>query len=85
VSTAFFDAGLTDTVTRRLLAVGERTGNFERVLQTIAERHASRFTTFIERATRVVEPLLLLVVALVVGGIVVMMYMPVFDVATSLH
>jgi general secretion pathway protein F len=65
--------------------VGERTGNFDRVLNTIAERHAGRFTTFIERATRIVEPVLLLLVALVVGGIVVMMYMPVFDIASSIH
>lgn len=85
VCTAFTDAGLTDEVTQRLLAVGERTGNFDRVLQTIAERHAANFTTFIERATRVVEPVLLMLVALVVGGIVVMMYMPVFDIASSVR
>lgn len=85
VSAAFSGAGLTDSVTQRLLAVGERTGNFDRVLQTIAERHAAKFTTFVERATRVVEPLLLLVVALVVGGIVVAMYMPVFDMASSIR
>jgi general secretion pathway protein F len=85
VSTAFSDAGLTDAVTQRLLAVGERTGNFDRVLNTIAERHAGQFTTFIERATRIVEPVLLLFVALVVGGIVVMMYMPVFDIASSIR
>lgn len=85
VSAALAEAGLTDAVTQRLLAVGERTGNFDRVLNTIAERHAGRFTTFIERATRIVEPVLLLMVALVVGGIVVMMYMPVFDIASSIH
>lgn len=85
VSKAFGDAGLTDVVTQRLLAVGERTGNFDRVLLTIAERHAENFSTFIERTTRLVEPLLLLTVALVVGGIVVMMYMPVFDIASSIR
>jgi general secretion pathway protein F len=83
-SSAFANAGLTEVVTERLLAVGERTGAFETVLQTIADRHAERFTTFVERATRIVEPLLLLIVALVVGGIVVMMYMPIFDMANSL-
>ena len=83
-SKAFADAGLTEIVTERLLAVGERTGAFDGVLQTIADRHAQRFVTFVERATRIVEPLLLLLVALVVGGIVVMMYMPIFDMANGL-
>ncbi len=85
VSAAFAEAGLTDAVSQRLLSVGERTGNFDRVLQTIAERHAATFNTFIERATRIVEPVMLLTVALVVGGIVVMMYMPVFDIAGSVR
>lgn len=85
VSAAFVAAGLTDQVSERLLRTGERTGNFDRVLQTIADRHVEAFTTFVERATRLVEPMLLMLVALVVGGIVVMMYMPVFDIASSLR
>ena len=85
VSAAFAEAGLTDTVSQRLLAVGERTGNFDSVLQTVADRHAATFTTFVERATRIVEPVLLMLVALVVGGIVVAMYMPVFDIASSVR
>jgi general secretion pathway protein F len=85
VSAAMADAGLTDEVSARLLAVGERTGDFDRVLQTIADRHGGQFTLFVERATRIIEPVLLLVVALVVGSIVVMMYMPVFDIASSVR
>lgn len=85
VSLAFASAGLADSVTQRLLAVGERSGQFDGALQTIAERHGNDFTLFIERATRIVEPLLMLLVALIVGGIVVLMYMPVFDIAASVR
>lgn len=83
-SVAMAAAGLTEITAERLLAVGERTGGFDTVLQTIADRHAQVFTTFVERATRIVEPLLLLAVALVVGGLVVMMYLPIFDIASGL-
>lgn len=83
-SAALAGAGLTEIVTERLLAVGERTGSFATVLQVIADRHSQAFTTFVERATRIVEPLLLLLVALAVGAIVVMMYMPIFDIAGGL-
>jgi general secretion pathway protein F len=38
----------------------------------------------VERATRIVEPLLLLLVAVFVGALVVMMYMPIFDMAGGL-
>lgn len=84
-SASMRSGGLTDPVTIRLLAVGERTGSFEAVLKTIAERHSLAFGTFVERATRIAEPVLLMLVAMAVGGIVVMMYVPVFDVASGLH
>ena len=85
VSLALTDAGLTDTVTARLLAIAERTGNFDQVLQTVSQRHAAIFITFIERTTRVVEPVMLLVASLLVGSVVVMMYMPVFDIASGIR
>ncbi|SEL65189.1 general secretion pathway protein F [Roseateles sp. YR242] len=85
VSAALSEAGMTDTVTQRLLAVGERSGQFERVLQTIADRHATNFSGFMDRATRVVEPLMLLLVSLLVGSIVVLMYLPIFDIASSIR
>jgi general secretion pathway protein F len=85
VSESFAAEGLADAVAQRLLRSGERTGQFDVVLRTIADRHARAFSTFVERATRLVEPLLLLAVATLVGGIVVMMYMPVFDIAGSVR
>ena len=84
-STALRKADLIDAVGERLLRVGERSGQFEQVLRTLADRHAEAFTTFVQRATRLVEPLLLLAVAVMVGGIVIMMYMPIFDIANGLH
>lgn len=84
-SRALVAEGLVDRIGERLLGVGERSGQFERVLQTLAQRHAEAFATFVQRATRLVEPLLLLVVAVLVGGIVIMMYMPVFDIANTLR
>jgi general secretion pathway protein F len=67
-----------------MMAAGERSGHFDKALEIVAQRHAIAFATFIERVTRIVEPVLLLLVALVVGGIVVLMYMPIFDLASGL-
>ena len=84
-SRALATEGLVDAVGERLLGVGERSGQFEQVLQTLADRHADAFATFVQRATRLVEPLLLLVVAVMVGGIVIRMYMPIFDIANGMR
>lgn len=85
VAHALRHSALADETTWRLLAVGERSGNFDRVLQAIADRHAQRFEVGMERLTRVIEPLMLLAVSCVVGALVLMMYMPVFDIASSVR
>lgn len=82
-SAALAQADLLDPVGERLLAVGERSGQFESVLRTVADLHAASFSLFLQRATRLIEPMLLLLVAVLVGGIVVLMYMPIFDVANA--
>jgi general secretion pathway protein F len=84
ISASMAGAGLADIVAQRLISVGERGGGFAPILQTIADRHASEFTTFVERTTRLLEPLLLLAVALLVGSLVVLMYLPIFDIAGGL-
>ena len=85
VSRSFADAGLCDEVDRRLMAAAERNGDFFLAADVVSRMHSERFELFVERVTRVVEPVLLLLVALIVGAIVVMMYLPVFDMATRLR
>ena len=67
------------------MAAAERNGDFYLAADTVSRLHGERFELFVERMTRIVEPVLLLAVALMVGTIVVMMYLPVFDMATRLR
>lgn len=85
VSQALTQAHLCDEVGRRLMAAAERNGDFHLAADVVSRLHGERFELFVERVTRIVEPLLLLAVALGVGSIVVMMYLPVFDMATQLR
>lgn len=81
VSQALSTAGLCDEVGRRLMAAAERNGDFHLAASVVASQHGERFDLFVERMTRIVEPLLLLLVALIVGSLVVAMYLPIFDMA----
>ena len=85
MSKALAGAGLLDAVTQRMVGAGERGGAMGEILASVASRHATQFETFVERATRLVEPVLLLAVALLVGSLVVALYMPIFDIAGSIR
>jgi general secretion pathway protein F len=77
-------AELGDGVSHRMLLAGERSGQFAEVLQVVAERHTRRFHHAVQSASKWVEPLVLLAAALVVGGLVILMYLPIFEVAGTL-
>lgn len=77
--------GLTTPVALRMLRVGEKTGALDELMERIALFHDDELTRTMERATRLFEPLLMLFIGLLIGGIVVLMYMPVFELAGSLQ
>jgi general secretion pathway protein F len=85
MSSALQEARLADPVATSMLAVAERTGALAEILERIAGFHESRLQRSIELTSRLFEPLLMIVIGLVIGAIVVMMYLPIFDLASSLQ
>ena len=53
--------------------------------ERIAQFHESRLQRSVEMTSRLFEPLLMIFIGLVVGAIVVLMYLPIFDLASSLQ
>jgi general secretion pathway protein F len=84
-SDALDTTGIADPVTRGMLSVAERTGALSEILDRIARFKESRLQRSVDWAGRLVEPALMVVIGLVIGGIVVMMYLPIFDLASSLQ
>jgi general secretion pathway protein F len=72
-------------VALRMLEVAQRTGRLADVLSRIATFQEAALGRAIDMAARLVEPALMILIGLVIGAIVVLMYMPIFDLATSLQ
>lgn len=81
LSNAFEANGLTTPISLRMLRVGERTGDMGPMLTQSAAFYDGEITRWIDRFTRTFEPLLMAAIGLVVGAIVVLLYMPIFDLA----
>jgi general secretion pathway protein F len=80
--------GATDLVTpvaARMLAVGERSGEMGAMMGQIARFHDDEISRYIDWFTRAFEPILMAVLGLAVGGVVVLMYMPIFELAGSIR
>jgi len=64
-----------------MLSVGEETGSLEVMLHDVAEFYEADLDLRLTQLTTWIEPVLLLIMGILVGGIVVIMYLPVFQMA----
>jgi general secretion pathway protein F len=77
--------GLTTAVSLRLLRVGERTGQLGEMMERTAAFHDEELGRFIDAAAKLVEPVLMLLMGGFIGLIVMLMYLPIFDLAGGLQ
>lgn len=85
ISRAMEAQQLTTPVALRMLRVGERTGNMGEMMERIAAFYDEEMARWVEWFTKMFEPILMALIGLVIGVIVILMYMPVFDLAGSIQ
>jgi type IV pilus assembly protein PilC len=62
----------------QMIAVGEETGALDKMLDKIAAFYDDEVNVAVDTLTSVIEPLMIVVMGLLVGGMVVAMYLPMF-------
>jgi len=84
-SAAAETAGLVTPIATRLLRVGEQGGNLGEMMENIAVFYDEDILRWSDYLIKMVEPLLMAVIGVVVGGVVVLLYMPIFDLASGIQ
>ena len=64
----------------QMMAVGEETGALDSMLEKIGEFYDSEVSATVDALTSLIEPLLMVVMGVTVGGMVVALYMPMFQI-----
>lgn len=82
---AFSDNGMSTPVAARLMTVGEKSGQMGTMLAKTAEFHDNEAARWIEKFSKIFEPVLMAVIGLIIGLIVILLYIPVFELAGSLQ
>ncbi len=62
----------------RAMLVGEETGALDEMLHKIADFYDDEVDTAVESLTSVIEPVMIVFMGAIVGGMVVAMYLPIF-------
>lgn len=85
ISVAMEQAGLTTPVALRMLRVGERGGSIGNMMERIAEFYDEELSRWIDWFTKLFEPILMLLIGLVIGVVVLLLYMPIFELAGNIQ
>ena len=70
------------TMVTRMIAVGEKTGELEKMLTKIADFYENEVDAAITALTSLIEPMVIAVLGIVIGGIVIALFMPIFKIST---
>ena len=68
-----------------MLEVGESTGALPAMLSSVAEFYEEDVQTALGAAMALIEPLILIVMAVFVGGVLISLYMPIFTLGANVH
>ena len=68
-----------------MISVGEETGRLPEMLAKIADTYDSEVDTAVEGLTRIIEPLLIVMLSVVVGTIVISMFMPLIQIVQKMR
>jgi type IV pilus assembly protein PilC len=66
----------------RMIGVGEKTGALEVMLEKIADFYDSEVKAMVDSLTSMLEPILLIVMGIVVGGIIIGLFMPIMNLSS---
>jgi general secretion pathway protein F len=84
LSSALERHGLATKVAVRMVRVGEQTGQMGSMLRRTAAFYDTETTRWIEQFSKAFEPILMAAIGTVIGVIVILLYMPIFDLAGSI-
>ena len=68
----------------RMIAIGEKSGSLESLLEKISEFYDLQVQATVKILTSLIEPVLIGVMGVMVGAIVLSIFMPIFDLQSKL-
>ena len=64
----------------QLISVGEQTGNLDEMFTSVSAYYEEEFDTSVENMSSLIEPIMIVFMGLMIGGLMIAMYSPIFNV-----
>jgi type IV pilus assembly protein PilC len=84
IASPLLETGVFPPMVVQMIGVGEQTGAMDDMLQKIADFYEEEVDAAVAALTALLEPIMLVVLGGVVGGLLIAMYLPIFEVAGNI-
>ena len=64
----------------QLISVGEQTGQLDEMFNSVAKYYEEEFDTVVENLSALIEPIMIVFMGIMIGGLMIAMYSPIFNV-----
>lgn len=78
-------SGIFPPMVIQMISVGESTGALDSMLTKIADFYDDEVDVAVSNLTSLLEPFLMVFLGVVIGGVVIAMYLPIFQMASAIH
>jgi len=82
---AMTDSGVFPDVALKMVEVGESTGALQEMLNSLADFYDEEIDTNLGRFVTVIEPVLLVIMGIVIAGLLLSLYLPLFNLSSALN
>lgn len=76
-------SGVFPNMANQMAAIGEESGALDDMLDKVATYYEAEVDTMVDNLTSLMEPFIMVVLGVIVGGLVVAMYLPIFQLGTA--
>jgi type IV pilus assembly protein PilC len=67
----------------QMITIGEQTGGLDEMLEKVADFYDDEVDQAVQNLMNALEPIVIIFLAVIIGGMVMAMYLPIFKMATT--
>jgi type IV pilus assembly protein PilC len=85
LATSLEETGLFTTMMTNMVRIGEQSGQLALVVEQIAPYYKEKMESLIARVTKLMEPIIIMGMGITIAGLMMSIYMPMFEMAGKVH
>ncbi|MDD2865230.1 MAG: type II secretion system F family protein [Methylococcales bacterium] len=82
---AIQESGLFPHMVIQMIAIGEESGALDAMLSKVADFYEEEVDNLVDNLSSLMEPMIMMVLGVLVGGLIVAMYLPIFKLGSAIH